>query len=454
ALGLTRADRVFIPGDEIASVWRRDPERVIAYALDDVEDTRVLSELAAPTEFYQTQILPRAFQSVAVGGPGEKINFLMTRVYLSLGHSLPTPQPPRAYPGGYSEIRRHGVFAPVVKCDVESLYPAIMLTDRIAPASDALGVYLELLDDLTARRLQAKRQARSASGAERARWNGLQASFKVLINSFYGYLGYDRALFNDYHAAERVTLRGQEIIRRVVDRLERAGAEAIEIDTDGVYFRPPEGIEGDDEEEAFVASIAAHLPEGISLAHDGSFRGMISLKVKNYVLLTREGRLILKGSSLRSRRDEPIFRRFLQEVSRAFILGSHAEAREVYLRFAERILRREVPVEEIARSETVTEKTFASEANRRIAAAAQGERIGERLMLYQRADGSLARIEEYAGDEDLAYLLDRLRDMAQRFQPLFPDSASFDYTFPPVSPRTDVADLRATLPVQQLPLFG
>lgn len=453
ALGLTRPDRVFVSAAEIATTFERDRARVLAYALDDVADVALLSSLTVPTEFYQSQILPRSFQQVAIGGPGEKINALMTRVYVALGHSLPLPEAPRPYPGGYTEVRRIGIFSPVVKCDVESLYPAIMLTDRIAPTTDQLGVYLGLLEVLTKQRLDAKRQMRRSSGAEQARWLGLQSSFKVLINSFYGYLGYGRALFNDYDAARRVTLRGQEIITRVVAELERLGAETIEIDTDGVYFRPPESVRGEESEERLVASVGARLPAGITLAHDGSFHGMISLKTKNYALLTHDGRVILKGSSLRSRRDEPVFRGFLREAARRFVDGSPAAVRELYLDAAERIQRRAVPVREISRWETITDKTFTSDANRRIAQAAEGERVGERVSVYQREDGSLARIEDYAGDEDVDYLLRRLRDMAERFRPLFADETIFAYHFPLLTARSDVAAARNAKPVQQLSLF-
>ena len=330
ALGLTKADRVFVPGHQIASLWETDRKRIIAYALDDVRDVALLSELATPTEFYQTQILPRSFQRVATGGPGEKINLLMSRVYLSEGHSMPLPGQPRGYPGGYTEVRRVGVFKPVVKCDVESLYPAIMLVDRIKPASDVLNVYLPLLDILTNRRLAAKTAARHATGAERARWNGLQSSFKVLINSFSGYLGYNRALFNDYEAASRITLRGQDLIQRVVKELEATGAEAIEIDTDGVYFKPPSSIASAKEEE-YVTAISAKLPEGINLAFDGSYVGMASLRTKNYALLGHDGRMILKGSGLRSRREERVLRQFLEDAARALIEEPHQHVRDLYL---------------------------------------------------------------------------------------------------------------------------
>ena len=113
-------------------------------------------------------MLPRSFQNVATGGPGEKINDLMLRAYLTQGHSVPTAQPPREYPGGHAELARVGVFSPVVKCDVESLYPSIMLAERITSASDTLGAYLPMLAELTRRRLHAKAQSRAHGTGSRA----------------------------------------------------------------------------------------------------------------------------------------------------------------------------------------------------------------------------------------------------------------------------------------------
>src|SRR5215207_4958981 len=226
-LGLTRSNREFVPGPHIAEVWRHDRDRLLRYALDDVRDVEVLSSLATPTEFYQTQLLPRTFQAVATGGPGEKLNDLMLRVYLMDGHSVPTAETSRGYAGGHAELLETGVFRPVVKCDVESLYPSIMLSEGITSSRDTLGAYLPMLAELTRRRLEAKAESRRAiqagQEAERAMWEGMQGSFKVLINSFYGYLGYSGGLFNDYDAAERVTLAGQRIVKQVVANLQHHG---------------------------------------------------------------------------------------------------------------------------------------------------------------------------------------------------------------------------------------
>lgn len=454
ALGLERPDRAHVEGDDIAAMWRRDPDFLIRYAIDDVLDTNLLSELTLPTEFYQAQLLPSTLQSVATGGPGEKVNDLLVRAYLAEGIAIPLPDTPREYPGGYTAVRATGVFGPVVNADVESLYPSIMLADGIAPASDRLGVFIPILRTLTARRLQAKRTASRTSGAEGAMWSGMQNSLKVLINSFYGYLGYGRGYFSDFNAAERVTLRGHEIIQRIEQLLTERGAMVIEIDTDGVYFVPPGGDIDNDRLEALVRDISAQLGPGISLSVDGVWAQMMSLRLKNYALLGSDGTLIVKGSSLRSRRDEPFLHEFLQTTIRAFMQPQAGPApRDIYLDVAGRIIAGELAPEEFARQEMITERTFSSEANRRLARAVSGERIGERVSVYQRANGDLERIENYAGDEDRAYLLQRLRSAAERFRPLYDDDAAFDYDFPMLTPATDLQAVRERVPVSQPKLF-
>ena len=275
----------------------------------------------------------------------------------------------------------------------------------------------------------------------------------MLINSFYGYLGYGRAIFNDFDAAERVTLQGQAIIKRVVAELEATGAKVIEVDTDGVYFVPPPEASAEEAVEDYIARISATLADGINLAHDGYYAGMISLKLKNYILMEPPETIILRGSSLRSRSEEQFTRRFVREAARLFIAELRAAVRDLYLDTAARVQRRELAPREFSRILNITDKTFTSEATRRLAKAAAGLVVGDRVEVYQRQDGSLARIEERAGDEDIDYLLRRLRDMAGRFVDLFEDAADFDYHFPPVTARTDIEALRQQGPVRQLTLF-
>ena len=429
-LGLERGDRVFVDGADIHKTWRDDPGRIADYALDDVRDVRALSEMVATTEFYQTQVLPYRFQDAAITGPGEKINALMIGAYLRRGLAVPRPQHSEPFGGGYTELFASGLFNRVVKADVESLYPSIMINYGIRPASDTENVFLPMLQRLTKRRLEAKASLKKAdTDADRSYWDGMQGSYKLLINSFYGYLAYGRANFNDYKAAARVTGLGQQIARQVVTMLRERSARLIEADTDGVYFVVPSGVRSENEEHEFVEALSRELPEGIRLSHDGRFRGMISLKAKNYVLVDYDGRLIVKGSSLRSRRDERVFREFIRKLAPLLISRQSDAASALYTQFANRLEGGHFDREDICRRETITEKTFSNPNLRRLAAAAEGCKAGDRIAVYQRNDGSLARIENYDNDEDRGYLLRRLHDMAGRFRGLFGE-IEFDRLFP------------------------
>ena len=456
-LGLTRPDREFVPGGEIRDLWRSDRDRLLRYALDDVRDVDLLSRLATPTEFYQSQIVPRSYQAVATGGPGEKLNDLMLRAYVQHRHSVPVAGRSRPYAGGHAELLETGLLRPVVKCDVESLYPSIMLSERITAASDTLGALLPMLGDLTKRRLEAKARSRDAtlSNAERAMWEGMQGSFKVLINSFYGYLGYGGGLFNDYDAAEQVTLAGQRIVKQVVARLLDLGATPIEVDTDGVYFVPPARVASRADEERFIDAVAEGLPDGIRLAHDGRYAAMLSLKVKTYALRTDDGDVQLRGSSLRSRRLEPVFRDFLRDAARGFLEDERDGVRARYFELVERIRSRDLQPTEISQWGMVTEESLrASPRLKRLVERVGDVRVGERLAWYEREDGELAPLTEWNRDEGTAELLRRLKAVAGRLAGAFASDAELDAFFPAITPRTDLDAARAQESTRQLSLFG
>jgi len=428
AYGIADEERVLIDRGDLTEQWRSNPDTVRQYALQDAQETARLAEIVLPTEFYQTQMVPDTYQHVATAGSGEKINAIFVRAYLHAGYAIPRPQPARDYTGGYTEVRITGVIPRVVKADVESLYPSIMLVHRIAPASDRLGVFLPALEELTRRRLEAKAELRRATDPrQRAYWDGIQGSFKVLINSFSGYLGASFP-FNDFDAAQRVTEEGRKIAMQLVDALERHGSKVIEVDTDGVYFQPPEGVEGPEAEEAYVQQIAETLPEGIRLSFDGRYRAMISVKTKNYALLDYEGNWTYKGASLRSRADEPYGRRFLAEVLQKLVDGDREGIAQLYRHTILRILSGEIPIEDLARRERVTEKTFTSENKRKAAEAVRGVSVGEYVNLYQRADGSLGMMEHYRGDEDREHYANKLYRFALRLREAIGDD--FDRLFP------------------------
>lgn len=455
-LGLERQDREFIAGDAIRAAWEQgDHDRLARYALDDVRDVDALSKLIMPNEFYQTQMVPMSYQQCAMAGTGRKIDDLMIRGYLTALHSIPAPMQSEPFPGGYVEVLHTGVFRPVVKCDVESLYPSIMLRENIRSRNDVLSAFPILLRDLRQRRIDAKRRSQNPDEPDRAMWDGLQGGFKILINSFFGYLGFGRGHFNDYDSARQITMEGQRLIQTIVKELEEHGATPIEVDTDGVYFVPPESARGTDAEFDFVERIGESLPEGITLAHDGSYAAMLSLKQKTYALLTDDGTLKLTGTSLRSRALEPCFREFIAETARALMHDNLDRAREQYFSLAISIREQTLPIEAITQTHHPRESTLNSRVKlKKLLDTAPGAwRFGERIGIYEHESGGYEFAENYRKDANVVALLDRLKDVIERFRGALENDAVFDAAFPRITPLTDMDSARALKPVQQLGLF-
>jgi len=448
--GIAPPNRVYLDRSEIVAIFESDPEKVKTYAAQDVEETAALAALVAPTEFYQTQMVPDSYQNVAVTGNGEKINAILLREYLRQGRAVAKQKAPQPYPGGYTEVRVTGVVKPIVKADVESLYPSLMLTQKIGPASDTLGIFLPLLSDLTQRRLQAKGKLKTTPKNTRdyAYWDGLQNSFKTIINSFYGYVG-GPFYFNDYDAARKVTEAGQTIVKQIAAELETEGAHVIEIDTDGVYFKPPADVKTEADELAYVEKIGATLPPGIRLAHDGSYAAMLSLKMKNYVLVEPNGHKIFKGSSLRSRADERFGRVFLTDAVNLLLDENPDQLSHLYKDLMDKIEAGLIPIELLAKRERVTDKLLSSEMRKRAAEAIKGAGIsqGEFVSLYQKRDKSLGLVQDYSKDEDTDYYAQKLYKFAGRLKEAVGED-KFDTLFPkpvPVAKRPDPSQMTMDL---------
>jgi DNA polymerase elongation subunit (family B) len=163
--------------------------------------------------------------------------------------------------GGALYLFATGVAEHVVKADIASLYPSLMIAYRIGPSRDKLGALLHVVGRLVELRLSHKAAARKAppGSAEHGHHAAMQAAVKLLINSAYGYMGAGSiAMFADRHAADEVTRRGRAILDQLVGALRARGVALIEADTDGVYFGVRPGST-EAEERALVADVAAEL---------------------------------------------------------------------------------------------------------------------------------------------------------------------------------------------------
>lgn len=436
--GVAAPERTYIDGAKITDAWTNDRENLLKYALDDVRETRALSAILSPSWFYQTQIVPFGYQNCMVRGNATRIDALFAAEYLKAGHALPAPERGRSFAGALTRAFDAGVFERVDHCDVRSLYPSVILSEGWVPARDSLAVFPQWLKRLRAFRLEAKDAAKAAETPEKKDYYGaLQSAFKILINSFYGYLGFEQGFLNDFSMAEKVTARGREILTLMLDTLESNGCKIIEMDTDGIYFQA-----GKDQTLSTVgAALAKVLPEGIGVDFDESYQAMFCYKSKNYALLNAKGEISITGAALKSRGLEPFQRRYMERIIAALLRHDSAGAKKVHDDFVQALTNHSLPFADLAKSETLSDsldtykRKLAGGTGKRSAAyelairSGREYRQGDPVAFYIIGDKKrvavvdssklLTEADEKIRDENVPYYLDKLEELRRKFAPFF-----------------------------------
>jgi len=438
--GVAARDRTYIQPERVSWYFDHDAETLFRYALDDVRETRAISEILSPSYFVQAQIFPLSYQNTILRGNATKIDLLFLREYLRQRHAIPAPSPGREVSGGYTDIRYQGLIQDVLHCDITSLYPSIMLSYACFPKHDVLGVFPMLLRDLREFRVQAKTLARQAKEQEAERYyDALQATFKILINSFYGYLGFSLGHFNDFEQAEQVTRTGREIIQQITAWMESAGCRIIEVDTDGLYFTAPAAIQGPDDEERLLTELGRILPAGINLELDGRYPTMFSYKMKNYALLDEQGRVILKGSGLKSRGLEAFLRAWMEEMFILLLQGQADQIDGLLAKYLDEFDHHQFDVKMFMKTESLQDSldTYREKirGKKRNPAAAyelamhtgRAYQAGDQISYYVAGKGKRVKVHEAAKlasqwdrrtpDENVEYYKAKLLDLYKKFRP-------------------------------------
>jgi len=447
-------------GKELQRAYLDGSETFRQRALCAVRETRAVADLLSPSYFIQAQIFPYNYQDVIVRGNATRINALFLREYYRQRHSIPEMPMVRGFEGGYTAIFFTGVARNVWHCDIASLYPSVMLQFDCFPVTDQLQIFRHLLTDLRTFRLEAKANMRSAADRKQQQYfHALQNTFKILINSFYGYLGFAQGHFADFDAAARVTQIGRELLQKMIDWLNARGAQVIEVDTDSIYFVPP-GVEargpragnggaaGDhgaadtaaaspEAIEALRRGLSEILPPGIDVELDEQFEAMFSYKAKNYALLTRDGEVIIKGGALKSRGLEKFQRVFLEEMIKLLMEGKPERINDLRSDFERKIREREMPIAWLMKTDTLQDslekyrqKIAGSARNRAAAyelalASGRNYKPGEQVSYY--ITGTTKKVAAYENaklasafdlqnrDENIDYYVAKLDELVKKF---------------------------------------
>lgn len=292
-------EQIAFDGKSLMAQWDRDQ---VEFLLEtDVACADMVMMRLISVEFALSEYVPLPFSELIYSGQGVRAETVLIADYIRRRRAIRAETihaPQEGYRGAISEAVRTGVFEPVAKIDVVSLYPSIIIDESLAPRNDYDGRLPILLKEMRDVRVRLKKQQDPVSQLR-------QQALKILINSAYGFMGADGFIFSDPQKAARVAERGRETILLMKAVLDVTGNIPLELDTDGILFVPSGDVE----------RAVEMLRERTPFEYDVEYyqRGMI-LAAKSYVLVDQRGKYVVKGASLRSRREPRVAQRLLRDI--------------------------------------------------------------------------------------------------------------------------------------------
>jgi len=247
---------------DIGDLWEEDPERLLEYNLRDVELCVELDREQDIIDFWDEVRTFVGCKLEDATTPGDAVDmYVLHKLYGEYALPSKGQQESEDYEGGAVFDPITGVRENVTVLDLKSLYPMCMVTTNASPETkvdpDAYdgetyrapngthfrkepdGVIRAMVDELLTEREQKKEQRNSFSPEkpEYDRLDRQQAAVKVIMNSLYGVLGWDRFRLYDKEMGAAVTATGREVIDYTDEVVEDEGYEVVYGDTDSVMLQ-------------------------------------------------------------------------------------------------------------------------------------------------------------------------------------------------------------------------
>lgn len=333
-IGARSERRLELTHHQITDCWNRgEVETILEYLRYDLEDTKALADYLVPAIYYQSEVVPLPIQEIATASPAKIWEAILEAHYGR--DNLPQADEKLSYGGGYVACTP-GLYRDCAKLDVSSMYPSIQLRYGLCSRKDSDRHYLAVLDYLRTKRLELKGLAKQTGEAI---YKQRELALKILINGGYGFSGTGGYPFNCIPTAALVTAYGRKLIQLMIDTASCFGASIIEVDTDGIILSHAQP-------EAVFNAVQAALPEGIKIDLDWTGKDAFIPKMKNYMIISKDGTVKATGEFRKRNRSE-LQRTFPVSFIKTY-LESPEKAHDLYQRLRDEILAGEYPVEKLS----------------------------------------------------------------------------------------------------------
>lgn len=333
-IGTRSERRLELIHTEITHCWETGQiDRILEYLAYDLEDTKALADYLIPAIYYQSEVVPLPIQEIATASPAKIWEAILEAHYGR--NNLPQADEKLTYGGGYVACTP-GLYKDCAKIDVGAMYPSNQLRYGLCSRKDSDRYYLAVLNYLRTNRLELKKLAKQTGEPI---FKQRELALKILINGGYGFSGTGGYPFNCIPTAALVTGYGRKLIQLMISTVNSLGASIIEVDTDGIIFSHPQP-------EAIFRAVQSALPSGIGIDLDWTGKDVFVPKMKNYMIISKDGTVKATGEFRKRNRSE-LQRRFPINFIKAY-LESPEKAAALYHQLCKELLDGEYCVENLS----------------------------------------------------------------------------------------------------------
>ncbi len=371
--------------EDLAEVWDNSPddlEEFCKYNLHDSMLTFKLTQKMLPNMSEMVKIVGLPLHDINRIGYSQLVEWYLMRRSIEFNELNPNKpdssevdfRRQRTFIGAFVYEPEPGLYSDIVVFDFRSLYPSIISSHNISPATlkcdccegteftplakkpiwfckKKKGFIPTIIEEIITRRSRIK----DILGSEKnpileARSNSL----KLLANSFYGYLGFPYARWYSMESAESVTAWGRHYIQKVISKASQSRFKVIYSDTDSIFLT----LDGKTKKDAinFCEAVNLELPGVMELEYEGYYPSgiFVSAKLgnfgakKRYALLGEKGFIKIKGFEA-IRRNSSLIAKEVQENVLTIILKERNPSKAIdYVRNVVKELKsKKIPMEKV-----------------------------------------------------------------------------------------------------------
>jgi hypothetical protein len=179
-------------------------------------------------------------------------------------------------PGVYMSSKTYKI----LDIDVKSYYPNLFIQNKLHPRQMNQGAFVKVYNDIYEERVKAQLDGDKLTSD----------ALKLALNGMFGKTGSDVSCFYDPFVFYGITVNGQLFISMLVERLVAAGAELLQVNTDGVTVSVPR------KNEEQILQVCKKWEQETKLTLEyADYAKMIIRDVNNYIAVREDGKIKEKG---------------------------------------------------------------------------------------------------------------------------------------------------------------